>query len=543
MPAPAPLAARLLREAAVLAGFLALAAWATRPLVTDLTGSTLVGPDPLIDLWTVNWLAGHLLHPGELFGGNVFHPEPNPVLFSDLSLGTAVLLAPLAWLGVDAVPLYNAGVLLALGFAGWAFHALTHGLTGSRSAGLLAGVLAAFASHQLYHIYHLNLLTIGWLALELLALDRVARQPHAGWSLLLAVSFAFSVQSSGYYAVAAALLPLVFAAVHWRAWLRRRAMLAAAGAALLGALLVWPYVDAFTELRERERLQRPPGMSVRMAFQPGRDLGSSGHLWGALVGRDGERLFPGLLAPALALAALVRRGPHSGFYAVATLTLLVMSLGPRLELAGRELELPYAWLFAIPPLDSMRHPYTFAAVATFLLAVLAGIGWAGLPLAKRRGAGAAVVGLAVIETLAPGPGVREIPRGLPQAWARVVQLPPGPVLEVPFLAPDAMLWAARHGWPTINGDGAFRPGRHGVLADAIENHWVESVPEDLDESKPLALILTEFPLRYIIVPGAGRRPDLWRLGEAFERSRILRRVDELPNGDRIFEMSLPESAP
>jgi hypothetical protein len=185
----------------------------------------------------------------------------------------------------------------------------------------------------------------------------------------------------------------------------------------------------------------------------------------------------------------------------------------------------------------MRHPYTFAAVATFLLAVLAGIGWAGLGLSRRRGAGGAVVLLAVIETLAPGPGVREVPRGLPQAWAHLAELPPGPVLEIPFLAPDVMLWAARLDRPVVNGDGAFRPGRHGVLHDAIDNRWIESVPGDLDASKPMGLILTEFPLRYIIVPGAGRRPDLWRLGEAFERSLALRRVALLPNGDRIFEMT------
>jgi len=277
-----------------------------------------------------------------------------------------------------------------------------------------------------------------------------------------------------------------------------------------------------------------------MAFHPARDLGSSSYLWAPLVGSDGERLFPGLLAPGLAAVALVRRRRHAGFYAAATGLLLVLSLGPRLELGTHDLELPYAWLFAVPPLDSMRHPYTFAAVAAMLLAVLAGIGWAGLGPARRAAAGWLVVALAVAETLAPGPGVREVPRGLPQAWARIVELPPGPVLEVPFLAPDAMLWAARHGRPTVNGDGAFRPGRHGVLDRAIERHWIESVPEDLDASKPLALILTEFPLRYIIVPGAGRRPDLWRLGEAFERSRVLRKVDELPNGDRIFEMTQRE---
>src|SRR5262245_55276631 len=130
---------RLLREAGVACFFLALAAVATRPLATDVFRRTLPGPDPLIDLWTVNWLSGHLLQPSRLFDGNIFHPLGRAAVYSDLSLGTAVLLLPLRPFVDDPVPLYNLGVLLALAFGGWSFCALTRALTADLGAGLVAG--------------------------------------------------------------------------------------------------------------------------------------------------------------------------------------------------------------------------------------------------------------------------------------------------------------------------------------------------------------------------------------------------------------------
>ncbi|HVQ32186.1 MAG TPA: hypothetical protein VMV21_21480 [Vicinamibacteria bacterium] len=102
------------REAATFVFFLALAFVATRPLGRDLFGQMPAGPDPLIDLWTVDWISGHLLSP-DLFGGNIFHPFPGSVLYSDLSLGTAVLVAPLRPLLRDPVPVYNVSLLLAVG--------------------------------------------------------------------------------------------------------------------------------------------------------------------------------------------------------------------------------------------------------------------------------------------------------------------------------------------------------------------------------------------------------------------------------------------
>lgn len=531
---PAPPLRLILRETVVAAFFLALAAFATRPLALDLGGRSLPGPDPLIDLWTVHWLSGHALEPSRLYEGNIFHPLTHAAVYSDLSMGTAVLLAPLRLLVRDPVPLYNLGLLLALAFGGWSFCALARTLTGDLAAGLLAGTLAAFGSHQLSHVYHLNLLSIGWLALLLLGLQRLASRPGAGALLLSGVSFALSVQSSGYYAVAAVILPLLFAAFRWRSLVEPRALTATLAAAALGALLTAPYLVVFDEVRERDGLRRPPGMSRSMAFQPARDLSSHGYLYGSVLGSEGERLFPGMLSLALAGVALARRRPHAGFYATASALLVVLSLGPELRLGEVVLPLPYRALFAIPPLDSMRHPYTFAAVATMTLSVLAGIGAAAVT-GSRAWIGALVVALAVAETLAPAPGTRAIPAGLPPVYERWAALPPGPVLEVPLAAPDVLLWAARHGGPVVNGDGAFLPRLHGRLDLLMQREWLKQAPEDVDATETAALIRDGLPVRYLIVP-CGRQPSTCRLAGALNRSRLFPLIAELPDGDRLYEV-------
>jgi len=514
----------------------------TRPLAFRATTHTLVGPDPLIHLWTVNWLTAHALHPQELFQGNIYHPAAHAVLFSDLSLGTAVLVLPFRLLTSEPLVLFNLATLLALAFGGWAFHALAYGLTGQRWAGLLTGLLAAFSSHQLSHVYHLNILSMGWMALFLLALHRIAERPSLGAVLLAATSFALTAQSSGYYAVAAAVLSLVFVAFHGPALRQRRCVLALAAAACLAALLTLPYLHEFLELQDEQGLRRPPGMSVNMAFQPGRDLTSTGYLYRAVLGSEGERLFPGLLPLVLTAVALRRGGREAFFYGGAALTLLLLSLGPQLPLGSVTVPLPYRWLFDVPPLNSMRHPYTFASVAAFLLAVLAGLGWSRMKLASRPWSGPLLLALAAAETLTPPPVLKPIPPGIPPAYERLAALPAGAILEIPVFAEEAVLWAARHGLPVVNGMGAFVPVQTLVLERYIRNHWLEQVPADVDASRPTPYLLGRFPVRYVILP-TGRMRDLEQLAAAFDRSRSYRLAAVADDGDRIYEVRREAPSP
>jgi hypothetical protein len=389
----------------------------------------------------------------------------------------------------------------------------------------------------MYHVYHLNLMSIGFIALFVLGLLRLLERPGPAPALLAGLSFALAGQSSGYYAVACAVLALAVASWRFRAFRDRRVLLAAAGASLLALALFAPYLRAFAGLREREgqALARDAALSVSMAFQPGRDLTSHGYLYGGLLGRGGERLFPGLLSLGLAAVALRRRVPHATTLAFAALVLGLLSLGPRLRLPGVTVDLPYSLIFSVPPLDSMRHPYTFAAVATFLLSVLAALGWSSLDLSRRRGAPAGIVALALLETVAPGPVVRPVPAGLPPVYEHLRTLPPGAALDLPVLQPDTLLWAARHGRPVANGAGAFVPLYTATLDRQVRNHWLRRVPEDVDSSKPAEFLRRAFDTRYVILP-TGRRHGLWPLAFAFDRSKGFRLVAEVEDGDRIYEV-------
>jgi len=350
------------------------------------------------------------------------------------------------------------------------------------------------------------------------------------------VSFSLSAQSSGYYGVAAAILSLVFAAVHWRALRERRVLASVAATALLAGILTAPYLWAYVELREQQGLRRPVGMSISMSFHPEQDLTSSGYLYRRVLGSSGERLFPGLMSLILGGIALARPGPHARFYALAVLTLLVFSLGPQVQVGSVAVPLPYGWLLAVPPLDGMRHPNTFAGVATFALSVLAGLGWASLPAATRSGAGTAVVLAAVVETLSPAPATTRVPPGLPPYYDVLHGLPAGPILELPVFSESALLSAARHGQPMVNGQGsAFVPIDVLRLERFIQNHWIKRTPADVDASKPTSFLLARFPVRYVVLP-TGRQDGYAKLAAAFDQSRSFAFVAAARDGDRVYEV-------
>jgi hypothetical protein len=96
---------------------------------------------------------------------------------------------------------FNLATWLSLAFSGWAFCLLARSWTGSIPAGLFAGITAVLGSHQSLHYVHLNLLSVGWLPIFVLALDRLLAGGGKGAAFLTALSFALVASSSGYYGV------------------------------------------------------------------------------------------------------------------------------------------------------------------------------------------------------------------------------------------------------------------------------------------------------------------------------------------------------
>ena len=536
------------RELLLAMFFVGLAAYMTRPLAVDLRGQTLAGIDPPIYVWMVDWLARHLLQPSQLFEGNVFHPAPHAALYSDLALGSALLVAPLAPLVADPVPLYNLSVILTLAFGGWAFCALVRSLSGGVAAGLFAGITAAFGPHQMGHVYQLGLINIGGLALFLIGLHRTLERPNLRNASLTGVAFALNALSCAYFAVAATLLALVFAACNARALRSARPLAGFGAAALLALALLSPYLRAFSQVKEQPEVTRPLVASEDWAFKPGRDLTSRAWVYRRFWPRGGEALFPGVAVLGLGALGIARRCRSWSFLVLGALLLTVLSLGPNVPVLGLNLGLGYRTLFAIPPLDVMMHPYSFAAAARLLLCVLAGLGFGSLwVLASVRVRGLSLVvaaALGILEVAAPRLPVVAVARGIPPVYDLLAGLPEGAVLEVPLERRDAMIWAARHRRPVINGAGGVSPKVHGILERAIQTHWIRPARAgeaiDVDATRPTAL-LRLLPVRYLIIP-AGRSPGLVPLREAVDRSRSFARVAAAGDGDVLYRVLGPETS-
>ncbi|MBP9945483.1 MAG: hypothetical protein KBH14_03730 [Vicinamibacteria bacterium] len=515
-----------LRELALFAFFVIAAGFVLRPLPSGLTDSIPAGSDPPHHLYILSWLLDHGLSI-DRFEGRMFHPAKNAVLRSDLSLGTVVLLAPIAPLIDEPLVRFNLATWLSLAFSGWAFCLLARSWTASIPAGLFAGTTAVLGSHQSLHYVHLNLLSVGWLPIFLLALDRLLAGGGKGAALLTAVSFALVASSSGYYGVAACVIAVVFFARRPSKGALKWGVLSV----LLAAILLSPYLSAYANLHAEESLARTSRELAKGSFTL-QDLGSRTLLHRTWNPAFGEPLFPGIAVTLFALLGLWRGAARERTLGLAMLLLFWLGLG---EPGGL-----YRLIGGIPPFASMRHPVTLTAVAVMFLSVLAASGVSRLQT-KRPSAAWLVLLIGVAETLSPANDFFAVTEGVPPVYEALLKLPKGPVLEVPPYEASTLIWAARRDFETVNGGGAFIPALTTRIETTTQNHWLTDSFQPIDESKAAAILLNETRTRYLILP-AGRRGGLAPLVERFGASRCFRQLG-VYESDRLYEVARDSTCP
>lgn len=512
------------RELALFAFFVLASGFVLRPLPFHIGDLIPAGSDPPHHLYILNWLLDHGLSE-DRFEGRMFHPARNAVLRSDLSMGTVMLLAPLAPMVDEPLVRFNLATWLALAFSGWAFCLLARSWTQSTPAGLFAGVTAVLGSHQSLHYVHLNLLSVGWLPVFLLALDRILTRGSAAFGLLAGASFALVASSSGYYGVAACVIALVFfvrdpskSGLKWGAL-----------AASLAVVLLSPYLAAYAALHAEESLVRTSRELSKGSWTLA-DLGSRTLLHRIWNPAQGEPLFPGIAVFGLAAFALWSGSKRERTLGLAALLLFWLGLG---EPGGL-----YRILALVPSFSSMRHPVTLTAVGLMLLSVLAACGFARLEK-SRASAGWLLLGIGFVETLSPRHDFFKVAPGVPPVYEALQKLPPGPVLEVPPYEASPLIWAARRGFETVNGGGAFIPPLTTRIETAIQNHWLTDSYEPIDESKAAGILLNETAMRYLVLP-AGRRGGLNPLIQRFGESRCFKELGDY-HSDVLFEAIREES--
>jgi hypothetical protein len=221
--------------------------------------------------------------------------------------------APVYALTGNLVLTYNALFLSTFVLSGLFFYLLARDETGDPWAALGGGLLYGFALFRWAQLPHLGALSSQWMPLALLLARRVARGGRplaaAGWVLALGAAAAVQAMSSGYYLLFFPPFLALWAAVEARRagglgpWLRL------AGAGLVAAALVLPMVLPYVALRaggaERDPISVLAHSADLLSFVTAPELTV---LWGPILDaypRGEARLFPGIVTPLLAAAALV----------------------------------------------------------------------------------------------------------------------------------------------------------------------------------------------------------------------------------------------
>ena len=528
----------LKRELLVAVGLFVLAAVETG-ITSDWGARFYAGPDPIQDVWILDWIGRHLLlDPGRVFEGNNFFPSRDAILFCDPLLGPAVLSQPLRLATDDPVLIYNLMVVLGAALASYGFYRLALQLGAGFVAALLAAVVIPYSAPQLFHMSHLNLFTLTGFPLFLGGLLRLMERPGPGAAAMAATGYAFQASTSGYHAFTGAFLALIVAAWAGRRFLDRRVIGWSALAALAAAVVLSPYVFTFAALKQAEQLTRGSEIAARLAFDPAVEgLRSHGYLWGRWLRSPGMPAFPGV---SVAIAALLGLGHPSrrlvGLWLAVAVFFTALALGPTPRIAGFEVGPSPAWLLHtyLPIFDVVRHPNTFMAPALMGVGMLAALGLDRLT--HRKGLAVVLLLVATLETLVP-PVVRiERPRELPEVYAYLREQPKGAILELPFdeqWDDQWRWWSIKHGMPIVNGMGSFGPRSQAALRQLIRKEWRERYPEGLERTRAMAYLKGRFPIRYLIWHP---RASLTTRRNLDATPKSMRPIFDAPGGDRVYRV-------
>ncbi len=331
--------------------------------------------DPLFSMWRMGWVTHQIFSdPRHLFDGNIFHPEPLTLTYSDSMILPSLTAAPFLALGLHPVLAYQ--VLFFSGFllSGVAMYLLVERLTASTLSAFVAAAIFAYYPYRFEHYSHLELQMTQWMPLGLLALHRLLETGRRRYVWLLALAPVAQLYSSMYYAVFFVLYLLGVGGILLLFFRPRlRALLpSAVAAALVAAVLVAPLARAYVGSIQIRGDRHPEAVAEYSAalldFFRAHERSAT---WGERMvpGRKPERaLFPGAVPLALAAAGLVP--PLSAARLAYAGGLLVTVDGAR-GFNGIVYPHLYEWF---SPVRSMRVPARFSILLGMTLAVLAGFG-------------------------------------------------------------------------------------------------------------------------------------------------------------------------
>ena len=473
----------------VLASYVAALAAATWPAARTF-GSRVLGEksDPMMHLWIVRWLRSCLLEGrSPVFNPGVHWPLGVPLGYFPTMTLQSLQYFGLSMLGAGdtvCLNLMDAGGLVLTGMAAFG---LAWWVARDRAAAWLAGLGVMLSGPLLEHARgHTELLNLWSVAAFLVAWIRLVDRPGRGRLALAAVAYVLVAASAPYYPVLAVVPAAWYLAWGWwgsgrdRAWLAARvgwlvgfAGLILPALALFFAAHLWAAGNGYGVSRPRAEFDtfRVPAWGY---LAPGPEHASARRLapvtYGAAAfeGRSIETSsYLGVVALGAMAWAALRRLPfaRAGYWWSALAILVVLSLGGRLQVGGRDVLMPAGWLRAVfPPLSLIRVPPRFNLLTAAVAAVPVAVGLRDL-LGRARRAGwriglASALALLMVADLAMVPFPTDSIPPLPAYYRRMAARTPQPAIhDAPALTRDEMTpsaatwgyWQALHGGSTTAG--------------------------------------------------------------------------------------------
>jgi hypothetical protein len=461
--------------------FTALTVVMTYPQVLHLREGVHDDGDPLMLTWVLAWV-GHQLPraPAHLFDANMFYPERRTLAYSETLLLPGTVAAPLHWLGVHPIFVYNLVFLSGFVVSGAGAALLVRSLTHSSGAGLLAGIVFAFLPFRIDHYAHAQLQQTQCLPLAMWAFHRLLRTGRVRDGVLFGAFSAGQFLSCMYFGLF--LIPYVAVGggtlLIAEAGMLKRRLVAVIAAVLVAAAAVVPAGVAYLRVRdvvgERGRLEVMNGSATWQSYlaAPPANL-----MYGRLLARfvrPERQLFPGFLAVALAAFALL---PPISTLRLAYVLGLLIALDISLGFNG--VTFPYFYEYILP-FRAVRIPARMGLFTAFSLAVLAGFGVTRLlervNSANLRRTAFMALALVLLAEYASQPVIVDVDREVPEVYADIVRDrdggPTAVIFEFPtslFDNPMYLYYSTFHWQHLVNGYSGFFPPSYWRVAEAVTN--------------------------------------------------------------------------
>jgi hypothetical protein len=468
--------------------------------------------------WVLAWVAHQLPNaPAHIFDANIFYPERNTLAYSETLLVPGMLAAPLHWIGVAPILVYNLVFLSGFALSGVGVALLVRRLTGNTGAAIVAGIVFAFPPYRIDHYAHLQLQQTQFIPLAMWAFHRLLDSGRLRDGVLLGVCTACQMLSCMYYGLF--LIPYMAVVcgtmlIASRTLPKQRVVALAVAAAIVIVAMIpvgRAYLAARQVVGERGRAEVALNSATwRNYLAPPETNAMYGQVFARFMEPE-RRLFPGFVAVALAIVGLWPSG--RGYLRTpqfAYVLGLILAFDVSLGFNGVIYRGLYDYFL---PFKALRIPARMGLMVGFSLAVLAGYGATRiakrLPSQAARRAVLTTIGMLMLAEYASKPIVLwAAPRHPPEAYADLLRDadygPTSVIFEFPTGAmedPEYLYYSTFHWQYLVNGySGFFPPSYQNIV------HAVRGFPDDASMN-----LVRSRGVRYLVIHGE------WLYGARYEQ--------------------------